>query len=217
MWRDFPTQLAHTTGAHVIAYSRHGHGKSAPLRGSREVRYMHDEALIVLPQLLNELGVDDPILFGHSDGGSIALIHAGGSGRKVRGVVAMAPHVFVEDVSVRSIAAAKVAYESTDLRGRLARYHDDVDGVFWGWNDIWLHPEFRAWNIEEYLPRIQCPVLVIQGEHDEYGTNEQLLRIARGAPTVELLTLEDCRHAPQKDQRDRVLQAVLRWMRPPAP
>ena len=118
---------------------------------------MHDEALIVLPELLDRLGIERPILFGHSDGGSIALIHAGGSGRDVAGVVVLAPHVMVEDLSVASIAEAKVAYETTDLKARLARHHADVDSAFRGWNDIWLHPEFRAWNIEEYLPRIVVP------------------------------------------------------------
>lgn len=211
MWRDFPTQLAAATGGHVIVYSRHGYGKSSPLRGKRDVRYMHDEALVVLPQLLDALGIDNPILFGHSDGGSIALIHAGGSGRKVRGVVALAPHVLVEDISVKSIAGAKHTYETTDLRERLGRHHDDVDGVFWGWNDIWLHPAFRSWNIEEYLANIDCPVLVIQGNDDEYGTHEQLTRIARGARDVELLALENCRHSPHRDQRDAVLQGVVWW------
>src|SRR3984893_14162141 len=188
MWKDFPTQVAQVTGSNVTVYSRHGHGRSATLRAPRTVQYMHDEALIVLPQFLDALGLDNPILFGHSDGGSIALIHAGGGGRRVAGVVALAPHVFVEDMSVASIAAAKIAYETTSLRERLGRYHDDVDGVFWGWNDIWLHPEFRSWNIEEYLPRITCPVLAIQGAEDEYGTLEQIRRIAHAAADIELVS-----------------------------
>ncbi|HVW69759.1 MAG TPA: alpha/beta hydrolase [Steroidobacteraceae bacterium] len=212
LWKDFPEQLARATRCNVIAYSRHGYGKSAPVKESRTVRYMHDEALIVLPQFLDALEIDKPILFGHSDGGSIALIHAGGSGRPVGGVVALAPHVFVEDLSVSNIAAAKVAYEKTNLREKLARYHDDVDGVFRGWNDIWLSPDFRAWNIEEYLPRITCPVLAIQGEEDEYGTMEQIRRIERASPRVETLCLPDCRHSPHKDQPRRVLEAVTRWL-----
>jgi len=172
---------------------------------------MHDEALVVLPQFLDALGIDNPILFGHSDGGSIALIYAGGSGRRVAGIVTLAPHVFVEDVSVASIAAAKVAFETTSLRERLGRYHDDVDGVFWGWNDIWLHPEFRSWNIEEYLPRVTCPVLAIQGADDEYGSLDQIRRIAHAAANVELLCLANCRHSPHRDQPQKVLEATAHW------
>lgn len=212
LWRDFPKQLARVTGSDVIVYSRHGYGNSAPVTEPRAVRYMHDEALIVLPQVLDALEVEKPILFGHSDGGSIALIYAGGSGRPVSGVIALAPHVFVEDLSVNSIAATKVAYETTNLREKLARHHDDVDGVFWGWNDIWLSPEFRAWNIEEYLPHIACPVLVIQGEEDEYGTLEQVRRIERSAKHVQTLCLAGCRHSPHRDQPQRVLDAVARWI-----
>jgi pimeloyl-ACP methyl ester carboxylesterase len=217
LWKDFPKQLARTTRSNVIAYSRHGYGRSAPAQTSRTVHYMHDEALSVLPQFLDALEIEKPILFGHSDGGSIALIYAGGSGRPVSGVVALAPHVLVEDVSVSSIAAAKVAYETTNLRDKLARYHDDVDSVFWGWNDIWLSADFRAWNIEEYLPGIACPVLAIQGEEDEYGTMEQIRRIERGVSHVESHRLADCHHSPHKDQPERVLEAVAHWLPTVAP
>jgi len=212
MWRDFPTRLASATRSNVIVYSRHGYGRSAPLREPRVVSYMHDEALVALPQFLDALEVENPILLGHSDGGSIALIHAGGSGRRVGGIVVLAPHVFVEDLCVSSIAAAKVAYQTTRLRERLARYHDDVDGVFRGWNDMWLHPEFRSWNIEEYLPRITCPVLAMQGDDDEYGSIEQLHRIARAARDVEWLSLANCRHSPHRDQPEQVLETLKRWM-----
>jgi pimeloyl-ACP methyl ester carboxylesterase len=211
MWKDFPQQLARATRSNVVVYSRHGYGRSAPLQAARSVSYMHDEALIVLPQFLDALGIENPILFGHSDGGSIALIYAGGTGRKVSGIVVLAPHVFVEEISVTSIAAAKIAYETTTLRERLARYHDDVDGAFWGWNNIWLHPAFRGWNIEHYLPHIACRVLAIQGEDDEYGSMEQIDRIARAAPDVELRKLEQCRHSPHKDRPDAVLEAVSAW------
>jgi len=173
---------------------------------------MHEEALVALPQFLDALGIENPVLFGHSDGGSIALIHAGGSGRKVAGIVVLAPHVFVEELSIDSIAAAKVAYETTSLRERLARYHDDVDGAFRGWNDIWLHPGFRSWNIEEYLPRITCPILAIQGDDDEYGSTEQIQRIGRAAADVELLRLANCRHSPHRDQPEQVLATLTRWM-----
>ena len=212
LWKDFPQQLAGATLSNVVVYSRHGYGKSAPVKESRAVSYMHHEALVVLPQLLDALEIRNPILFGHSDGGSIALIHAGGSARSVGGVVALAPHVFVEDLSVSSIAAAKVTYQTTNLREKLGRHHDDVDGVFWGWNDIWLNPAFRQWNIEEYLPRITSPILAIQGLEDEYGTMEQIRRIERGAPRVEALGLADCRHSPHRDQPQGVLEAVNRWL-----
>jgi pimeloyl-ACP methyl ester carboxylesterase len=210
MWRDFPQTLADSLQLRVLAYSRHGYGQSAPLSAPRAVSYMHDEALIVLPQLLQKLHIERPLLFGHSDGGSIALIHA--SSHPVKGVIALAPHVFVEDLSVKSIAAARLAYEGTNLRERLARYHADVDGAFWGWNNIWLHPDFRAWNIEALLPDIRSPVLIIQGQDDEYGTEEQLRAIAKGAGEVELSLLPNCGHSPHRDQPTQVLETVRLWM-----
>ena len=212
MWRDFPSRVAHATGCNSVVYSRYGYGKSAPLSGLRGVQYMHDEALLALPEFLDKLGIERPILVGHSDGGSIALIHAGGTRRALTGLVLMAPHVMVEDISVTSIAAAKTAFEATDLRAKLARYHADVDSAFWGWNQIWLHPDFRQWNIEEYLPRITCPVLAIQGEDDEYGTTEQLRWIGRQVRDVELLCLEDCRHSPHRDQPDAVIESITRFV-----
>ncbi len=212
MWREFPGRLAHATGCNAVVYSRYGYGQSDPLRGDRDVRYMHDEALVALPQILDALSIERPILVGHSDGGSIALIHAGAGKRALTGVVTLAAHVLVEDISVASIAAAKTAYETTDLRAKLARYHADVDSAFWGWNRIWLHPDFRAWNIEEFLPRITCPVLAIQGEDDEYGTMEQMRRIGARVPDAELLELEDCRHSPHRDQADAVLEAITRFV-----
>jgi len=208
MWRDFPQRVAEATDCEVLAYSRVGYGKSDPIDTQRNVRYMHEEALVTLPALLDALRIERPILLGHSDGGSIALIFAGGTKRPLRGLIAMAPHVMVEPISVASIAQAKVAYQSTDLPQRLARYHDDVESAFWGWNDIWLHPEFREWNIEEYLPRIDCPVLAIQGENDEYGSMEQIDRIARQARSVKLVKLARCGHSPHKDQPEAVLAAV---------
>jgi pimeloyl-ACP methyl ester carboxylesterase len=212
MWRDFPSRVAHATGCDALLYSRCGYGRSDPLAGDRSVRYMHDEALVALPELLDKLGLARPILIGHSDGASIALIHAGGAGRALTGVVVLAPHVLVEDISVTSIAAAKVAYERTDLRARLQRYHADVDSAFWGWNRIWLAPAFRDWNIEEYLPGIGCPVLAIQGEDDEYGTMEQLRRIDAGVRDAELVALADCRHSPHKDQPEATLEAIVRFV-----
>jgi pimeloyl-ACP methyl ester carboxylesterase len=212
MWRDFPGRLAHATGCNAVVCSRYGYGNSDPLREDRPVRYMHDEALIALPELLDRLEIERPILVGHSDGGSIALIHAGAGGHSPAAVVTLAAHVLVEDISVTSIAAAKTAYETTDLRAKLARYHADVDSAFWGWNRIWLHPDFRSWNIEEFLPHITCPVLAIQGEDDEYGTMEQMRRIGAKVRNVELLALEDCRHSPHRDQPDAVFEAITRFI-----
>ena len=208
LWRDFPARLAAATGHGALVYSRSGYGQSDPITESRPVDFMHEEALRALPELLDKLGIERPILIGHSDGASIALIHAGGAGRAITGVVAMAPHVLVEDISIRSIEAARRAYETTDLRDRLARHHANPDSAFRGWNDVWLAPAFRAWNIEEYLPSIGAPILAIQGEDDEYGTMDQLDRIARGAPEVEQLRLADCRHSPHKDRPEAVIAAI---------
>jgi pimeloyl-ACP methyl ester carboxylesterase len=211
LWRDFPRSVARVTGQRVLVYSRAGYGRSTPLTGPRTPRYMHDEALIVLPQLLDRMAIERPLLFGHSDGASIALIYAGGSGRKVSGLVLLAPHVIVEDLSVTSIAAVGRAYETTDLRGKLSRHHEHVDSMFRGWNEIWLDPAFRNWAIEEYLPRISCPVLAIQGYDDEFGTMEQIERIRRAMPQAELLQLADCRHSPHRDQPEAVLEAAARF------
>jgi pimeloyl-ACP methyl ester carboxylesterase len=212
MWRDFPGRVAHATGCDAVVYSRHGYGRSDPLTAPRTPRYMHDEALVALPELLERLAIDRPILVGHSDGGSIALIHAGAGGRPLTGVVTLAAHVMVEDISIASIAAARSAYAATDLRGRLSRYHADVDSAFLGWNRIWLAPEFRDWNIEAYLPGIRCPVLAIQGEDDEYGTMEQMRRIGARVPDVELLALQDCRHSAHRDQPAAVIEAITRFV-----
>ena len=217
MWRDFPARVAEATRCDAIVYSRHGYGRSDPLTAPRPVTYMHDEALVALPDLLDRLGVERPILVGHSDGGSIALIHAGAAGRPVAALALMAPHVMVEDVSVESIAAAKVAYETTDLRARLGRHHADVDSAFWGWNRVWLDPAFRLWNIEPYLPRVRCPVLAVQGADDEYGTMAQIERIAGAVPGVEVLALERCGHSPQRDRPDEVIEAITRFVARVAP
>ena len=208
MWRDFPQRVADATGCEAVVYSRRGYGRSDPITAPYAPRYMHDEGLKVLPDFLDQLGIVRPILFGHSDGASIALIHAGGMRRALTGVIVMAPHVLVEDISISSIAQAKIAYQTTDLGKRLGRYHADADVAFWGWNDIWLHPDFRAWNIEKYLPTIACPLLAIQGEDDEYGTMDQIERIARQVKDADVVRLADCRHSPHKDQPEAVIAAV---------
>jgi pimeloyl-ACP methyl ester carboxylesterase len=213
MWRDFPQRVADATGCEAVVYSRCGYGRSAAAALPRTVSYMHDEARSVLPELLERLGIARPILVGHSDGASIALIHAGSGLQPLRGVIAMAPHVFVEEVSITSIAAARTAWQTTDLPQRLARYHDDAAAAFRGWNDIWLHPDFRAWNIEDCLPGIRVPLLAIQGEDDEYGTMEQLDRIRRAVADAEELRLAACRHSPHKDQPVAVIAAIARFIR----
>ena len=170
---------------------------------------MHDEALGTLPVLLDALGIDRPILIGHSDGASIALIHAGSGVRPVRALIALAPHVFVEDLSIAGIEQARLAYDRNDLRAKLGRYHADVDSAFRGWNDIWLSPTFRDWNIEGVLPGIACPLLLIQGRDDEYGTLAQLDAIERGVSgPVERVELDDCGHSPHRDQPDATLTAI---------
>ena len=213
-WKKFPAEVAQATGCPVTVYSRYGSGKSDLLNEPRPVTYMHDEALYALPELLAKLEIGDSILIGHSDGGSIALIYAGSrpesADNAVRGLVLLAPHVFVEDLSVASIYEAKLRFEKTDLAEKLARHHRDASRTFWGWNNIWLHPDFRRWNIEEYLPRIKCPILAIQGVDDPYGTMAQVEAIKRqsGGP-VEILALPDCRHSAQRDQPEAVLEAIV--------
>ena len=210
LWKNFPADVVAATGCPALVYSRYGYGKSDRLTAARNVDYMHREAFDVLPEVLDQLGIDAPILIGHSDGASIALIHAGAGKRPARGVVAMAPHVFVEDITVRSIAEARATFENSDLAERLGRFHDDAVLTFRGWNDIWLHPDFRLWNIEEYLPGVKCPVLLIQGEDDQYGTVAQVDAIARQVMgPVETLMLADCAHSPHQVQKDATLAAIV--------
>jgi pimeloyl-ACP methyl ester carboxylesterase len=206
LWKDFPQRLAARTGCGTLVYSRCGHGASTVLAEPRPVEYMHREAEAVLPAVLRHFGIERPVLFGHSDGGSIALIYAGYRPNDVAALVLEAPHVFVEDLTVASIAGVREVYRTTDLAGKLRRYHRDVDRTFWGWNDIWLDPRFRSWNIEAYLPAIRCPILAIQGTDDEYGTRAQLDAIAAATPATEIVLLERCGHSPHRDQADATLE-----------
>lgn len=212
LWRDFPDAVATATGCAALVYSRAGYGRSSPVALPRPLTYMHDEGREVLPRVLDAAGLDDVILVGHSDGASIALIHAGGAGRPVSGVVAMAPHVMVEEVALAGIRDTVRSFESGKLRERLASHHDDVDGAFRGWSDTWLDPAFRAWNIEEYLPRIAAPILAVQGEDDEYATMAQIDRIAAQASDVEVLKLADCRHSPHRDQPAALVDAIATYV-----
>ena len=214
MWRDFPQALCDALGCRGLVYSRPAYGQSTPRHSEDHWApdFMHRQAYEVLPALLQALGVDpakDRLwLLGHSDGGSIALLYAARFAAQLSGVVVLAPHILVEDISIQNIQAARTAYLETDLRARLARHHADPDSAFWGWNDIWLHPDFRAWNITGELGAITCPLLAVQGVNDEYGTLEQIRGIARKAPQCALVELADCGHSPHKDQRDRLIEAV---------
>jgi pimeloyl-ACP methyl ester carboxylesterase len=213
-WRDWPDKVVAATGWRALVYSRRGYGESDPIDAPRAVGFMHDEAQVALPALLDALGIERPVLIGHSDGGSVALIHAGGTDRPVRGVVTMAAHVFVEDLTIEGIVQAKAAFEAGDLAQRLGRIHRDPAGAFWGWNDIWLLPAFRAWNIESFLPGIACPVLAIQGVDDQYGTPAQVDAILRGVGgKARGLMLPDCRHAPYREQEAATTAAIVGFVR----
>jgi len=211
LWRDFPKRLAEATGRRALIYSRAGHGQSDLPDQSRRPEFMHDEALEVLPPLLASRGVTNPILVGHSDGGSIALIHA--SAHPVSGLVLLAPHVFVEDVSVASVAEERETFETTDLAERMGRYHRDAEATFRLWNDIWLAPEFRDWNIEDVLAGVSAPTLLIQGAHDQYGTLAQIDAIERGVSGPVARTVLDCRHAPHLEAPEETLAAAVEFVR----
>jgi pimeloyl-ACP methyl ester carboxylesterase len=212
MWKRFPQRLCEAVGARGLVYSRPGYGLSTPRpAGERWAPdFMHRQANDLLPALLRALGVDvvrrPPWLFGHSDGGSIALLYA--AAQPVAGCVAVAPHIMVEDISVASIRNARQAYEGGPLRSSLARYHDDPDSAFYGWNDIWLDSAFRHWSIEAEIAAIRCPLLAVQGVDDEYGTLEQIHGIARRVPQAQLLELAACGHSPHRDQPLALIEAV---------
>jgi len=212
-WKDFPLQLAEATGASVFVYSRYGHGSSDALREARPVSYMHHEAQVVLPEILQKAHIERPLLLGHSDGASIAILYAGMFPDSPAGVILEAPHVFVEDVAVSSIAQARALYNESDLPQRLGRYHANVDSTFWGWNNIWLDPGFRTWNIESFLDLVRCPVLVLQGAQDEYGTARQIEAIRSRIPLASAMILENCKHAPHRDQCEKTLSAISQFLR----
>lgn len=208
MWRQFPEKLAAATGCQVVVWSRAGYGASDPYPEPRTERYMHRGALEALPDLIATLQIEKPLLVGHSDGASIALVFAGAFPEQTCGVVAMAPHEFVEQETLAGILAAKTAWTVTDWPQKLARYHRNAPQVFSDWCDTWLAADFRDWNIESYLPAIRCPLLAIQGEDDEYATMRQIEVIAEQVPGTELLKLANCGHSPQRDQENAVLAAI---------
>ncbi len=217
MWKDFPQQLCAAAGLRGLVYSRPGYGRSTP-RAQEEAwgaDFMHRQAFEVLPALLQALGITGPYaLFGHSDGGSISLLHAARFVDRVSRTLVVAPHIRVEEVALASIEQARIAYETSDLKARLAKYHDDPDSAFYGWNRIWLHPPFAQWSIEADLATIRCPVLAVQGTEDEYGTLEQIRGIQRRLPRTQLLELNACGHSPHRDQPQALIQAATEFFTP---
>jgi pimeloyl-ACP methyl ester carboxylesterase len=214
LWKDFPERFCDACGCGGLVFSRYGYGRSTPRPPGEALpaNFMERQAFEVLPALFDRLGLDRPWLFGHSDGASIALLHASGHGARVAGVIALAPHVMVEEVTLDAIRAARRAYLDGPLRERLAPYHLDVDGAFRGWNDVWLDPAFRAWDMRPLLPRIAAPVLAIQGADDEYGSLEQVHAIGRLAPRAQVLVLPACGHSPHRDAPGRVIDAARRFI-----
>jgi len=214
LWGDFPDKLAAATGAGVFVYSRAGYGRSSPVTLPRPLSYMHDEARETLPRLLETIRFRRGLLVGHSDGASIAAIYAGTQqDHRVGGLVLMAPHFFVEDEGIAAIEDARRAYETGDLRARLSRWHADVDSAFKGWNGAWLDPDFRKWNITERLAYIRVPILIVQGEDDQYGTVKQI-EVAREECycPVEVAMLPGARHSPQRDAPAATLKAISEFV-----
>jgi pimeloyl-ACP methyl ester carboxylesterase len=210
LWGDFPDKLAAATGAGVFVYSRAGYGRSSPVTLPRPLTFMHREAKDVLPALFDAIGFKRGLLVGHSDGASIAAIYAGSvQDHRVRGIVLIAPHFFTEDMGIVEIARAKEAYATTDLRSKLARWHGDVDNAFVGWNEAWLDPEFRKWDITDVLAYIRVPILIVQGENDQYGTTRQIKAAQEECYCpVEVALLPGVRHAPHREAADTTLNAI---------
>ena len=216
MWRDWPAQVCASTGRAGIVYSRRGYGQSDPVpdvRGAGRLAadYLQLQAWEVLPALLQALAIDKPVLLGHSDGGSIALLHA--SRHPLTACVVMAPHVTVEAVALRSIEASRDAYEPV-LKHRLQRFHADVDGAFWQWNDVWLSPAFRSFDIRQDCRLIRAPLLAIQGRDDAFGTMRQIEEIAPTMGSFAMEQLADCGHSPHKDQSARTRELVADFLAP---
>ena len=210
LWGDFPQALQAATGAGIFLYSRAGYGASTPAKLPRSIDYMHTEALDVLPRLLDQIGFRRGLLLGHSDGASIAAIYAGShQDHRVEGVAMIAPHFIVEDISVASIAKIKTAYETSELKAKLARWHRDVDNAFYGWNGAWLDPKFRNWDISEYLAYVRVPVAILQGVDDAYGTMRQV-EIAREECycPVDVTVIPGAGHAPHREAPGAALDAI---------
>lgn len=210
LWRDFPQQVAETTGMGVFVYSRQGYGQSDPVELPRSLDFMTDEAMTVLPQVLNQMGFQRGILFGHSDGATISAIYAGSvQDHRVRGLILMAPHFFTEPDGLAEIAKSTEAYETGGLREKMQKYHRDADGAFYGWNKVWTDPTFVDWNVAEVIDFLRIPTLAIQGRDDQFGTLVQIQEIDdRSYSPVDIEILEDCKHAPHQDQPAKTLAAI---------
>jgi len=210
LWRDFPAKVAARTGMGVLVYSRQGYGQSDPAELPRPMDFMTREALEVLPHVLDQAGITRCVLFGHSDGATIAAIYGGSvEDFRVRGLILMAPHFFTEEMGLAEIAKAREAFETTDLRDRMAQYHKNPENAFRGWNDTWLNPAFKDWNVGEVIDYLRIPVLAIQGREDQYGTLAQIEEIeTRSYAPVDVAILDDCKHAPHQEQTERTLDAV---------
>lgn len=214
LWRDFPPRLAEATGLGVFVFSRAGYGQSDLADLPRPLDYMTREAVEVLPAILNAIGVRQAVLLGHSDGATIAAIHAGTvRDPRVLAAVLIAPHFFTESFGLAEIARARETFATTDLKDRMARYHRDAENTFRGWNDAWLDPGFEAWNVEDALDTLAVPVLALQGREDQYGSLNQIEVVKRRAPgPVTLQVLEGCKHSPHLEQPDVTLAAVATFL-----
>lgn len=214
MWKDWPQQVCAAANCRGLIFSRYGYGQSTPRPHDEQwsSRYLHQQAYEFLPAFFTTLGIDaereKPILFGHSDGGTIALLYAARYPQAVRAISVAAPHIFVEDITLRNIEQARQTYLHTDLASKLGRYHNDPDSAFWGWNNAWLAPDFRHWNIESVLANLHCPIMAIQGLDDHYGSLEQIRGIKRHAPQTQLVELADCGHSPHIDQPELLIQLI---------
>ncbi len=219
MWKDWPAKVCSVLQCRGLVFSRYGYGKSTPRPANEKwpPDFMHYQAQQFMPTFFKALNIDTrrdrPILVGHSDGASIALLYAAAFPDHTQALVVMAPHLFVEDVTVQNIELAKSTYLSTNLPEKLARYHNDVESAFWGWNDVWLSAPFREWTIEEHMAQIRCPVLAIQGRKDEYGSLAQIEGIAERAPDVQLYVIDDCRHSPHRDKPEQTTDAIAAFVR----
>lgn len=219
MWKDWPQNLCRILECRGLVFSRYGYGKSTPRPPDEHwsADFMHIQAQQFMPAFFTALGIDTrkdrPILVGHSDGASIALLYAAAYPERTHAVAVMAPHLFVEEVTIRNIEMARADYLNSDLPHKLKRYHDEVDSAFWGWNDAWLSPAFREWNIEAEVAKIQCPVLAIQGRQDEYGSMAQIENIAQLASDVRLHVIDDCRHSPHRDKPELTTDAIAAFVR----
>ena len=214
LWGDFPDKLQQAVGCSVFTYSRAGYGQSSPVELPRPLSYMHDEARDTLPRLLEAIGFQRGLLLGHSDGASIAAIYAGThQDHRIGGLVLIAPHFFTEDPGIASIEEARKVYEMSDLRQRLSRWHADVDNAFMGWNAAWLDPDFRKWDITEQLAYIRVPILIVQGEDDQYGTVKQIEVVQQECYCpVEVALLPGAKHSPQRDAPEQTLKSISEFV-----